>query len=207
MGTTRYLFQQEQNEMMLRDLVKAAGGTFFTMTKAIADISVPTIKSVRPVASYKGTLTLGDVGKFPDTSLQLEVERYPKIMPVKAPSAKSVVVKPEFGSDAVGPSAPPPVAARPEEDESLAAAVKRARSYQVDDASAPGGKRDVDGEQLERGYVYGRTAVNVSKEDMEVATIPTWQCLDIVGFVSAKSVSAWLSKVRPNGASSIDTWK
>jgi ATP-dependent DNA helicase 2 subunit 2 len=177
---------------VLRDLVEAAGGTFFTMSKAIADMSVPSIKSVWPVTTYKGTLTLGNVEKFPDTSLQLEVERYPKIMPVKAPSAKHVVVKPEFGSDAVGPSAPP-AAAKQEEDGSLAAAVKRARSYQVEDASAPGGKRDVDGEQLERGYEYGRTAVNVSKEDMEVATIPTRQCLDIIGFVSAKTVSTCLS--------------
>jgi ATP-dependent DNA helicase 2 subunit 2 len=175
------------------------------MSKAIADISVPSIKSVRPVTTYKGTLTLGDVARFPDTSLLLEVERYPKIMPVKAPSAKNVVVKPEFSSGTVGPSAPPAMAKQ--EDDSLAAAVKRARSYQVEDASAPGGKRDVDGEQLERGYEYGRTAVNVSKEDMEVATIPTRQCLDIVGFVSAKTVSTCLRNVRPNGQSSIDTWK
>jgi ATP-dependent DNA helicase 2 subunit 2 len=174
---------------MLRDLVKAAGGTFLTMANAIVDISVPTIKSVRPTTSYKGTLTLGDVGKYPDTSLQLEVERYPKIMPVKAPPAKSVVVKPEFSSDTVGPSVSPHATAKAEEDKGLAATVKRTHSYQVEDASAPGGKRDVDGEQLEKGFEYGRTAVHISNEDMEAATIPTWQCLDIVGFVSAKSVS------------------
>jgi ATP-dependent DNA helicase 2 subunit 2 len=135
---------------------------------------------------------LGDAGKFPDTSLRLEVERYPKIMPVKAPSAKQVVVKTEGSSDGAGPSAPP--ATKLEGEESAAAAVKRALSYSVADAGAPGGKRTVDGDQLERGYEYGRTAVNVSKEDMEVATIPTWQSLDIVGFVSAKSVSGVLSK-------------
>jgi ATP-dependent DNA helicase 2 subunit 2 len=182
------LILQEQNEIMLRGLVNEATGTFLTMSKAIADISVPTVKPVRPVTTYKGTLTLGDVAKFPDTSLQLEVERYPKIMLLKAPSAKSVVVQSECAADQA------PAMAKPEDDVSLAAAVKRARSYQVDDNNAPGGKRDVDATQLERGYEYGRTAVNVSKEDMEVATIPTQQCLDIVGFVSAEKVSVRLAR-------------
>jgi len=159
------------------------------MSKAVVDISVPTIKSVRPVTTYKGTLTLGDVGKFPDTSLQLEVERYPKIMLLRAPTAKQFVVKAEFASDTVGPSAQSSATAKPEEDPDSLTAVKRARSYQVDDASAPGGKRDVEADQLERGYEYGRTAVNVSKEDLETVTLQTRQCLDIVGFVSAKTVS------------------
>jgi ATP-dependent DNA helicase 2 subunit 2 len=176
---------------MLRDLVEVSGGSFITMSKAIADISVPTIKTVRPTATYKGSLTLGDVGKFPDTSLRLEVERYPKIMILKPPTAKQFVLKSEFASDGVGPSAQSSVTMKSDEppaSDSLTA-VKRARSYQVDDADAPGGKRDVDADELERGYEYGRTAVNVSKDDLAAVNLETRQSLEIVGFVSAETVS------------------
>ena len=66
--------------------------------------------------------------------------------------------------------------------------VRNARTYQVVDEEAPGGKRDVDRDDLAKGYEYGRTAVHISESDENVTKLETQAGLEIVGFVPWSSV-------------------
>lgn len=63
------------------------------------------------------------------------------------------------------------------------AAVKNARTYKVPDEEAPGGKREVEQEDLARGFNYGSTAVPIMESDRNVTDFESKQGIDIVGFV------------------------
>ncbi len=71
--------------------------------------------------------------------------------------------------------------------------VKNTRTYQVVDEDAPGGKRDVDREELAKGYEYGRTAVHISESDENVTKLETKAALEIIGFIPMAKV--WLSVI------------
>jgi ATP-dependent DNA helicase 2 subunit 2 len=68
------------------------------------------------------------------------------------------------------------------------ASIKNSRTYQVVDENAPGGKIDVDRDDLARGYEYGRTAVHISESDENVTKLETQAGLEIVGFIPWSSV-------------------
>lgn len=61
--------------------------------------------------------------------------------------------------------------------------VRSARSYQVKDDEAPGGKRDVDREELAKGYAYGSTAVPIAESEWNVTKLETQAGFEIVGFI------------------------
>ena len=69
--------------------------------------------------------------------------------------------------------------------------VRNARTYQVPDEEAPGGKRDVSRDELAKGYEYGRTAVHISESDLNVTKLETQPGLEIVGFIPWSNVSIW----------------
>src|SRR5262245_32140832 len=64
----------------------ACEGTFATMSEVISSLSHPRVKKVRPVPSYRGTLSIGDPTQF-DDSISIDVERYPRTKKASAPSA------------------------------------------------------------------------------------------------------------------------
>ena len=66
--------------------------------------------------------------------------------------------------------------------------VKNARTYQVPDETAPGNKKDVEQDELAKGYAYGSTAVYIAESDRNVTTYETKQGLDIIGFVAKEQV-------------------
>jgi len=148
---------------------------FGTIEEAIEDLSVPRVKTYRPYSTFKGELSLGDSIKYPETAFRIDVDRYFRIKAAKPVSASSFFVQPPRGEQ-------PPTqdgAASPE-DVSL---VRNARTYKVNDPSAPGGKKDVDREDLAKGYEYGRTAVHISESDENVTKLETFSGFEIVGFI------------------------
>lgn len=95
---------------------------------------------MRPIHSYKGYLTLGDPEEY-ETAMAIDIERYPRTMVAKAPTASSFVVRSDMApGEATQSTASMPI----EENQDGLAAVKRARTYQVPDEAAPGGKKDVE---------------------------------------------------------------
>ncbi|KAF2486453.1 SPOC like C-terminal domain-containing protein [Neohortaea acidophila] len=180
-----------ENEEVLRTLCEDCGGVFGTLAQAIEEMSMPRVKSTRPVPSYKGLLTLGNPQTF-DTALSINVERYPKVMQAKPPTASRFVVR---GDMTTSQAATDASSATLNGDDGLAA-VKSARTYQVEDEEAPGGKRDVEFDELSKGYEYGRTAVHISESDRNVTTYETTASMDIVGFVDRARYERYLEMDR-----------
>ncbi|KAI4787079.1 putative Ku family DNA helicase, partial [Aureobasidium sp. EXF-8845] len=101
-------------------------------------------------------------------------------MVAKAPSASQFVVRPNMApGETQSQFAPPDEDTKPGD----LAAVKNARTYQVPDEEAPGGKRDVEQEELSRGFNYGSTVVPIEEADKTVTDFESKQGMDIIGFV------------------------
>ena len=126
----------------------------------------------------------------------IDVERYPRTMIRRPPSASqfvqranlsnghasaqsSATVLPDIeGADAGSSTANP----------NGLTAVRSTRTYQVIDEEAPGGKRDVERDDLAKGYEYGRTAVHISESDESITKLETQAGLEILGFVPWSNV-------------------
>lgn len=149
------------------------------------------MKVTKPVHSYKGLLTLGNPMDY-DTAMTIDVERYPRVMVQRPPSASQFVIKSDMA----------PTQSISTEDRAAQdlAAVTNSRTYQVIDKEAPGGKRDVEQEELAKGYNYGSTAVPIAESDRNVTTFETMPCLDIIGFIQQNQVSNGLSLMDYRGA-------
>jgi len=62
-------------------------------------------------------------------------------------------------------------------------AVNSIVTYTVSDPTAAGGKRQVERDQLEKGYLYGRTAVHISKMETNITDLETFKSFSIIGFI------------------------
>lgn len=199
---TEYGFKEEGkdatkagNEELLRTLCSDCGGTLGTLAQAVDELQIPRVKSTRPVHSYKGYLTLGNPETY-DTAMSIAVERYPKTMQQKPPTASKFVVRGDLTQSQAS-------SATMANGEGAAvgdglAAVKSTRAYQIEDEEAAGGKREVEPDELSKGYEYGRTAVHISESDRNVTTYETSPCLDIMGFVEKTSYERYLDMDRTN---------
>lgn len=177
-----------ENEIILKELADQSGGIFGTLAQAVDELSIPRIKPVNPVASYKGTLTLGDPTVY-ESAMAIDVERFPVTLVAKAPSASNFAVQSDMAPEqtTAGPSTAPQYDA-PAQDDGLSA-IHNARTYQVKDEEAPGGKKDIAREDLAKGYEYGRTAVHIAQSDENVTKLETKAMMSIVGFIPAANVS------------------
>ncbi|KAI1822319.1 Ku70/Ku80 N-terminal alpha/beta domain-containing protein [Xylaria intraflava] len=184
---------KEQSERILRNLVEESDGLYGTMAEAISELDTPRVRSIRPFKTYDGLLTLGDPNLHAD-AMCIHVERYFKTHKATVPPASRVVMK--TGAD----EAPSNAADTAGGDEMTGveptlsfAGVKDARTYKVNDPDAPGGKRDVDREELAFGYEYGRTAVYISESDHNITKIDTTKSFSIVGFIYQEKYEPFLN--------------
>lgn len=142
---------------------------------------MPRAKQTRPYKTYMGQLTLGDPEKY-ETAMCIDVERYFRTHKATPPSASSFVLREDLSNEEASGDI------LMDGGESGLAAVKTSRTYNVNDDSAPGGKREVDRDELARGYEYGRTAVHIAESDENVTKLETLQSFTIVGFIPQENV-------------------
>ncbi|KAI1167525.1 Ku70/Ku80 N-terminal alpha/beta domain-containing protein [Nemania serpens] len=184
---------KEQNEEILRGLAEKCDGLYGTMAEAISELETPRVKSVKPYKTYDGPLTLGDPNVHAD-AMSIDVERYFKTHKATVPPASRVIMK--TASDD-GPSGDPETANGDEmqgvEPIQSFAAVKDNRTYVVNDSDVPGGKRDVNPDELAKGYEYGRTAVHISESDYNITKIETTKSFSIVGFIYQEKYEPFLN--------------
>lgn len=173
-----------KNENILRSFVgKCDNGVFATMAEAIEGLAIPIIKRVGLVKKYDGPLTLGDPKAF-DSAISINVERWP-VTKVKAPDPASTVV---LKSDPTGTQSTMTLDNDDEtQNDSAFNSVKQHRNYKINDPTAPGGKRDVEFEDLAKGYSYGSTAVQIAEAEWHITKLDTTKDFSIIGFISNKS--------------------
>ncbi|EHY56240.1 ATP-dependent DNA helicase yku80 [Exophiala dermatitidis] len=165
--------QKMHNEQTLQKLADLSGGIVGTMQEAIDELSRPHIKPVRPTPTYKGLLKLGDPENY-DTALCIDVERYFKTSIKRPPTASAYAVRPEDPSD-----------------ENLST-VHNLYKYKVKDEESGGGTRDVDREELAKGFEYGRTAVAISESEQNITKLETYSGYDILGFIPVDNVERYM---------------
>lgn len=164
------------------------------MQQAIDELGVPRLKATRPVNSYRGQLTLGDPEQY-DTAMCIDVERFPRTMIRRPLTASQFVQRSDHlngnASTQSSSTVIPDVqdSGLPGSEVNPLTSVRSARTYQVKDEEAPGGKRDVDREDLARGYSYGSTAVHISESEWNVTKLETQAGLGIIGFIPRDTVS------------------
>ncbi|KAK3069934.1 ATP-dependent DNA helicase yku80 [Teratosphaeriaceae sp. CCFEE 6253] len=180
-----------ENEAMLKQLCDDCDGAFGTLVQAVDELGIPRVKSTKPVHSYKGFLTLGNP-ELHETALAIDVERYPKSAPATTPSASKFVVRSDLGEATQSTMTMSGDETSANGSGDGLAAVKNAMTYQVESPEAPGGKRDVDRDELSKGYEYGRTAVHISESDQNVTIYETTPSLDIIGFVDKDQYERYL---------------
>ncbi|KAK5122233.1 hypothetical protein LTR85_004143 [Meristemomyces frigidus] len=187
-----------ENEAILKQLCDDCGGAYGTLVQAVDELGVPRVKTTKPVPSYRGMLTLGNPEEY-DTALAIDVERYPKTMKAAPPSASQFVIRSDMAAgEATQSTQTMDGEEAPNGTNDGLAAVKTARTYQVDDEKAPGGKLDVERDELSKGYEYGRTAVHISESDQIVTLYETSPSFDILGFVDKNQYERYLDMSRSN---------
>ena len=194
---------QEQNEITLQILVEDCNGVIGTLAQAIEEFGTPRLKSTRPVPSYKDQLTLGNPDEY-DSAMWIDVERYPRTAVRKPPSASQFVHRSDLSNGHGSTQSSATIAPDNEFTQPGLSAtnangltvVRNARTYQVIDEEAAGGKRDVEQSDLAKGYEYGRTAVHISESDESVTKLETQAALDIIGFVPWDNVCSSSLDVR-----------
>lgn len=144
------------------------------------------MKDYRPYATFKGQLTLGDPEKY-ESAMCIDIERYFRTKVAKAPSASSYVVATDVPGEVNGDYIEMQDVPISTQGDALTS-VKNARTYKIADESAPGGKRDVDRDDLAHGYEYGRTAVAISESDQNVTKLETVAGFSVMGFIPSEKV-------------------
>jgi ATP-dependent DNA helicase 2 subunit 2 len=140
------------------------------MAEVIASLEAPRVKTVRPVPSYKGYLTIGNNNKY-NNAIAIDVERYPRTKKASAQSASKYVAPQESTGR--------------KEEAIQGGNVTLQRTYKI---KREGEEVEVEKEELEKAYLYGRTIVNISDADQDVTKLETMAELSIVGFVDKAGV-------------------
>ncbi|KOS48871.1 hypothetical protein ACN38_g83 [Penicillium nordicum] len=167
--------QKAENETLLRSLTEDCEGVYGTLEQAVSELDIPRIKVTKSMPSFKGNLMLGNPEEY-DTAITIPVERYFRTYVAKPISASSFV--PRSGTE-TGSQAPD----KGDIEGGTLASVRTSRTYEIIDESAPGGKIDVERDDLAKGYEYGRTAVPIEQTDENVANLQTFAGMGLIGFV------------------------
>ncbi|KAL4921015.1 SPOC like C-terminal domain-containing protein [Aspergillus aurantiobrunneus] len=189
--------RKAENEALLRTISEQCDGMFGTLEQAVSEMEIPRVKPVRPIASFKGFLQLGNSEEY-DTALRIPVERYPRTMVAKPPSASQFVLRSDLAARQEGPESVTTIPETQPGDGSALTSVKNLRTYQVNDEGGPGGKIDIEREDLAKGYEYGRTAVHISETDENITTLETTAALELVGFIQSERYDRYMHMSNTN---------
>ncbi|CAI7665480.1 unnamed protein product [Penicillium bialowiezense] len=181
-----------ENEKLLRTLATDSNGIFGTLEQAVSELEIPRVKATKSMPTFKGRLTLGNSDEY-ESAMHIPVERFFRTYVAKPTSASSFVIRsgPGTGQD------PTQGSQAPNAGDPLTA-VRTSRTYQISDESAPGGKVDVERDDLAKGYEYGRTAVAIDQADESVTNLQTFAGLDLIGFVLENKYDRYLHMSNTN---------
>ena len=185
---------QAESERILKSFAEECDGTFGTLAQAIDELEQPRVRHTKPTPLFRGQLTLGDPdNKYGDT-LSIDVERYPRTMIRRPPTASSYAVSSQRNTQA-STAMMPDVGGDGEPTDPALSNTTTSRVYMVDDPTDPSGKREVDFEDLAKGYEYGRSAVPISDSDWNVTKLETKAGLEIVGFIPTDNVCLLVTRL------------
>lgn len=145
------------------------------MAEVISSVANPRVRRVKPVPSYRGLLTIGSTDKY-DDAIAIRVERYPRTKKASAMSATKYVPPQETQTAGGEPAV-------------QGGSVALQRTYKIKRGEA---EVEVEKEDLDKAYLYGRTIVNISDADQNITKLETTDELTILGFVEKTGVKILL---------------
>src|SRR5271156_1818457 len=145
------------------------------MAEVISSILIPRVKPVKPVPSYRGTLTIGSPILYPEDAISIDVERYPRTKRCTAQSASKYVPPTSEGTQTQQPRA----------DGIHGGSVALQRTYKIKRGEE---EVEVAKEDLEKGYKYGAAVVRMSDAEAEILRLETTAEFAILGFVEKAGV-------------------
>ncbi|KAF9886076.1 ATP-dependent DNA helicase II subunit 2 [Aspergillus nanangensis] len=191
--------RKSENEELLRNLVEECDGAYGTLEQAVSELDTPRVKVVKSMASFKGHLQLGNPEQY-DTAVRIPVERYYRTYVAKPPSASSYVLRSDLAGGEGTAESSATVAPKGDQpgDGNTLTSVRNLRTYQVTDETAPGGKSDVERDDLAKGYEYGRTAVHIDESDENITTLETFAGLELLGFIQSDHYERYMHMSNSN---------
>ncbi|PGH15087.1 ATP-dependent DNA helicase II subunit 2 [Helicocarpus griseus UAMH5409] len=188
-----------ENEQRLKQLVEDCDGMYGTLEHAISEMEIPRTKVVRSIPTFKGDLRLGDPEQY-SSALTIQVERYYRTYVARPPAASSFVPSSVMtkGQEPTQSSATLGELSQGAAGAPSLASVRNARTYQVDDKEAAGGKRDVERDELAKGYEYGRTAVHITESDENITKLETDAALEFIGFIPSDNYERYMNMSTSN---------
>ena len=172
--------EKREVEDVLKQFCVECQGTLATYAEVFDSLAIPAPRTVRPMASYKGDLILGDGEKYND-ALQVYVERYP-CTKLDNPRTASQCSIPASIANSSGKASniqqlSREIATKPNE-------VFMEKLYKV-----PGkDELELNASELEKGYQFGRTIVPMGELDEEIFRIQSDTSLQIIGFIEQAGV-------------------
>lgn len=175
--------------------MESCDGAYGTLEQAISEMEIPRTKQVRSVATFKGNLQLGDPENY-KTAICIPVERYYRTYIAKPPTASSFALRSDVAASEDDPESlkssvtlgGPEGTQSQTGDGSTLTSIRPMRTYQIKDEDAPGGKVEIEKDDLAKGYEYGRTAVHISETDEIITTLKTLAAIELVGFIQSPIV-------------------
>ncbi|EEH48879.2 uncharacterized protein PADG_04958 [Paracoccidioides brasiliensis Pb18] len=186
-----------ENEKHLKQLVEDCEGSYGTLEHAISEMEIPRTKVVRSMPTFKGDLRLGDPEKY-SSALTILVERYYRTYAARPPAASSFVPSSVLSESHQATRSSATLGGESGTGAASLTSVRNARTYQVDDKEAAGRKRDLERDELAKGYEYGRTAVHITESDENITKLETDAALEFIGFIASDNYERYMNMSTSN---------
>ncbi|QSL65397.1 hypothetical protein MERGE_002707 [Pneumocystis wakefieldiae] len=183
------------NEKNLLKFSNITNGTFSSMVDVIDSLNISNVKKIRPVSLFSGTLSIGYSEKYPDV-IEIMVQRYPRTRLAKMTSAHKYNVSGTiFKSKDDNESTKASTNLNDNDKNEYFNEILTTRTYKIE---GDGKEKEISKEDLELGYIYGKTIVpmNIIDEE-EIAYNEEDTGLTILGFIENKSVNREANIIAP----------
>lgn len=161
------------------------------MVDVIDSLNISNVKKIRPVSLFSGTLSIGYSEKYPDV-IEIMVQRYPRTRLAKMTSAHKYNVSGTiFKSKNDNESTKASTNLNDNDKNEYFNEILTTRTYKIE---GDGKEKEISKEDLELGYIYGKTIVpmNIIDEE-EIAYNEEDTGLTILGFIENKSFPQFIA--------------
>lgn len=185
---------KKQSEAILKKLCDIPDSVFANAQEAVDSLQLPSVKKVRPIKTFAGKLTLGDLTEYPiDNCISIDIEAFPAVRVATAPTAVAYATAGKPAASQATQGSP---------DDKLSALkkqglqeVKRLTEFYVVDENDPEVKTEVEAEDVKSGYRFGPDIVVLTEEEEQVIKLRSQEpaSMMIVGFVKENMIPRYMS--------------
>ncbi|KAG5519625.1 hypothetical protein PMAC_001780 [Pneumocystis sp. 'macacae'] len=178
------------NEKNLLKFANICNGVFASMIEVIDSLNTSNLRKVHPISLFNGTLTIGDPQNYPDV-VEIMIQRYPRTRLAKAPSAHrySILKKSPKSTNYTEQLIQTDTNFDNNNKNEYFSKVLITKNYKIE---KDGSEKEISKEDLELGYLYGKTIIPTSIINDELKYKTNIQ-LTILGFMKNESFPRFMA--------------